>query len=328
MSFFSYAAHAAGIRLARATLSLAVDQSPLVSGLNQAQTRVQRFGQVAQSMSRIAAVAFSGPLFAVGVLAVKVSAEYEATMKHVQAVSSATITQYRELKTQTKDLAEVTKYTMREIGGAQVFLAMAGFEVNTILKTMAPILDLATASGLELARVADLLTNIMTAFHLSADDTVNIMDTLTVTFVNSNTSMEQLAEALKYVAPSVASLGHTVGDTAAALGVLGNQGIQASLAGTYLRAVFRELTRPTGQLKQTIESLGLSTRNLAGDIMNAAEMVEEFERKEASAADAAKGFGRKAEPAPPRSWPLARLRFAGWSRFRGSPSKRRARSRS
>ena len=294
MSLISaYAAHAAGFQLGRAVLRLGVDSTGLVTGLRTAENRVQKYGGIAATAGRAAGLALSAPLFAAGVLAAKVGAEYEHTMRRVEAVSGATGKQMDALKRQTVDLAETTRYTMRQVGDAQVFLAMAGLDVTTILKAMPSVLNLAAASGLELARVSDLLTNIMTAFQVSAEKSVEIMDTLTITFTGSNTSMEQLADALRYVAPSVASLGHTVSETAAALGILGNQGIQASLAGTYLRAVFRELARPTGHLKKTIEDLGLSTRNMAGEIVNAAEMVEEFERVGADAADAARGFGRR-----------------------------------
>ena len=293
MTISSYAAHAAGFQLGRAVLRLGVDSTGMSSGLRQAQGRFERFAVLSQAAGRTAGIALSAPLFAAGVLALKVSAEYEHTMKRVQAVSGASGKHLEALKKQTVDLAETTKFTMRQVGDAQVFLAMAGLQVNTILKAMPSVLNLAAASGLELARVADLLTNIMTAFQISADKTVEVMDVLTITFTGSNTSMTQLADALRYVSPSVASLGHTVSETAAAIGILGNQGIQASLAGTYMRAVFRELARPAGQLKKTIDQLGLSTRNMSGEIVTAAEMVEEFERVQASAADAARGFGRR-----------------------------------
>lgn len=274
----SYFGHAVGYRAGRAILTLGTDTTPFVRGLNKAEGHLMRFVSSGTAAARGVSLAFGVPLAAIGSLAVRVSAEYEQTMKHVLAVSNATSRQFKSLEKQTRDLAETTKFTMKQVGEGQVFLAMAGFDVQQILGSMPGIMNLATASGLELARVSDLLTNIMTAFSLETKQTNETMDTLTITFTNTNTSMEQLAEAMKYAAPSVAAFGHTVAETATALGILGNQGIQASLAGTYLRSMMRELGAPSDRIQSKLRELGVQLRDFRGDLMDAGEMVREFER--------------------------------------------------
>ena len=279
MAILASFGHAAGYRLGRAVLTLGTDTTQFTRGLQDAESKALRSSQRVAQMGKDMSLAIAVPFAGFSAAAIAMAADYEATMKHVKAVSSATAVQFEKLKQQTKDLAETTKFTMKQVGEGQTYLAMAGLQVKTILGSMPQVLDLATASGLELGRTADLLTNIMTAFSLEAKDTVSVMDTLTTTFTNSNTSMEQLAEAMKYVAPVAGALGHTVSETAAAIGVLGDKGIQASLAGTYLRAMFGELVGPSKKLQGRLTELGIGVRDLEGNLKSAAAVVREIEDK-------------------------------------------------
>ena len=278
---------AAKYRLGTAVLSLGVDNRRFDAQLMRAQGRVQRFAGAASQAGFAASQAVAAPILLIGAMAVRVAAEYDQTMQHVKAVSGSTATEFQALTAQTQALAETTRFTMKQVGDAQVFLAMAGMDTTKILRSMPEILNLATASGLQLARVSDLVTNIMTAFRVEADGLNRVMDVLSVTFTSSNVSMEQLAQSMKFVAPVASAMGHSIEETAASIGKLGDAGIQAGMAGTYLRSMLGELGRPSGRIQKQFDRLGISTRNLEGDIRSAVEYIEEYER---IGADATLGY--------------------------------------
>ena len=269
---------AAKYRLGTAVLSLGVDNRRFDAQMMRAQGRVQRFAGAASQAGFAASQAVAAPILLIGAMAVKVAAEYDQTMQHVKAVSGSTATEFQALTAQTQSLAETTRFTMKQVGDAQVFLAMAGMDTMKILRAMPEILNLATASGLQLARVSDLVTNIMTAFRVEAGGLNRVMDVLSVTFTSSNVSMEQLAQSMKFVAPVASAMGHSIEETAASIGKLGDAGIQAGMAGTYLRSMLGELGRPSGRIQKQFDRLGISTRNLEGDIRSAVEYIEEYER--------------------------------------------------
>ena len=278
MSFLSAAGKASAYRLGHAILTTGVDTSGLQKGLKDSESQIGRSALAITGIAGRMSMAVAAPMMGIAGAAIGVAAAYEATMRHVQAVSSANAAQMLALEAQTRRLAETTRFTMREVGEAQVFLAMAGMEVNTIIGSMDDVLNLATASGLGLARTADLMTNIMTAFKLEASESTETVDVLSTTFTNANVNMEQLAQSMKYAAPIAASLGHTVSETAAAIGVLGGQGIQGSQSGVYMRQIFAEFLRPSARLGKKLDELGFSTRNFRGELMSTAEIVYEFER--------------------------------------------------
>ena len=207
MSFAGALGRGMGYRLGHALLTTGVDTSGLERGLKNTESQIARASLGITNTARSMSAAVAAPMMAIAGGAVAVAAAYEATMRHVQAVSAANASQMIELEAQTRRLAETTRFTMKEVGDAQVFLAMAGLEVNTILGSMDDVLNLATASGLGLARTADLMTNIMTAFQLKAEESTETVDVLSMTFTNANVNMEQLAQSMKYAAPLAGSLG-------------------------------------------------------------------------------------------------------------------------
>ncbi|MGM0904270.1 MAG: phage tail tape measure protein [Bacillota bacterium] len=153
------------------------------------------------------------------------------------------------------------------------YLAMAGFEATEIVSAMPAVLDLAAAAQIDLGRSADIVSNIMTGFGLSAEDTGNAVDVLVKTMTTANTDLPMLGEAMKYVAPVAASLGLSIEETAAAVAKMSDAGIQGSQAGTALRAALLSLANPTGQTVKAMEELGIKITDANGSMKPLPELI-------------------------------------------------------
>lgn len=303
------------------TLRLAVDSARAKTGADQYNRAIKRgvidpskqadksVGRVDKSMnafSKTAARAAKsvGVLFAgfLGIAGVKaattVISKFEETMATVQGVTGATAREFRELEATAKGLGATTRFTATEAGEGLLFMARAGFEAVESMRALPSVLNLAIAGQLGLGEAADFASNILSQFNIQAAETNRIVDVLVKTANSSNTNVRQLAEAMKFAGPIAGALGKTVEDAAAAIGVLGNSGIQASQAGTNLRGVMLALAGPTGAAADAIQQLGLALdqvdpeknglitifRRLANTQLDAASATEIFGRRNAAAA--------------------------------------------
>jgi TP901 family phage tail tape measure protein len=217
--------------------------------------------------------ALAGGLVAFGASAVKEGAEFTKAMSNVGAVSGATAGEFDALTASAEELGRTTKFTAIEAAEGMSFLAMAGFEVNDIIGAMPGVLNLAAAGNLELGRASDIVSNVLTGFGADVEETGQFVDVLTKTFTSSNTSLEQLGQAMKFVAPVAADLGLSVEETAAAMGTMGDAGIQASMAGTSFRKILLGLAAPTGKAKDLIEELGIEVFDAEGNMLPFPEVI-------------------------------------------------------
>jgi TP901 family phage tail tape measure protein len=183
--------------------------------------------------------------------------EFSDAMLVVKAVTRATTEQFRQMRDVAKGLGATTRFTAGEAAEGMAFLARAGFEVNEVISAIPATLDLAAAAQLELGNAADIASNLMTSFGLSVADMPEIMDTLVFTANNANTTVQQLADGLKLFAPIASQLGVSLKDASAAMAILGDAGIQASLAGTGVRRVLTDLEAPTGMLAKALKALNI-----------------------------------------------------------------------
>ncbi|MDD4181915.1 MAG: phage tail tape measure protein, partial [Victivallaceae bacterium] len=239
--------------------------------------------------------------------AIGIMADFEATMSAVEAVTGATGESFDALSQQAQELGASTKFTASQAAEGMKFLGMAGLEVNEILSAMPSMLDLASAGSLDLGRAADIASNAMSQFGLEASEMTRVADTLAFTAASSNTNIEQLAEAFNYAGNVAASFGIDIETLSAAIGVLGDNGIQGSSAGTQLRQSIASLAAPTGSaatsLKEMADAAGLlpsafevgsqSFEDLIDNFAKARSAVGEFE----FASKAFDIFGNRAAPA-------------------------------
>ena len=187
---------------------------------------------------------------------------FEQTMSQVRGIVIDTTAPLKQQEANFKKLGEAakilgaqTKFSAQEAAEGQLFLARAGFSLKQIVDALPATLNLAAAASIDLGRAADIASNTLSQFGLAASETAAVGDILVGVANRSNTSVDQLAEALKLAGPLAAALGLDLAQTAAAAGVLGDSAIQASSAGTNLRGVFAALLNPTGQVRDTLTEI-------------------------------------------------------------------------
>lgn len=221
--------------------------------------------------------AYIGIRSAVGLLSngFDVFKEYESSMSRVKALSGATAEEFERLSKTAKMLGETTSFSAAQAADGMGFLAMAGFKTNDIVAAMPGLLSAAAAGQTELGQTADIVSNILSGFGLQANETARVADVLTQAFTSSNTDLAMLGETMKYVAPNARAAGLSLEETAAAAGILGNSGIQASMAGTSLRAAISRMSAPIGQAKDLMKALSINVVNTDGTLKGLAEIIDE-----------------------------------------------------
>src|SRR5690606_20599175 len=171
--------------------------------------------QVGKTMSATVTAPIDGLTGAV----IKIGMDIEASMSHLLAVTGATRSEMKKLEALARELGETTKFSATDAAEAMGFLGMAGYDVNQILESMPALLDLTAAGQLDLGRAADIATNIVSGFNMTAKDTGRVSDVLAKAAASANTSVEQLGAAMSYVAPVAAGAGISLEETAAAIGI-------------------------------------------------------------------------------------------------------------
>lgn len=201
-------------------------------------------------------------LLAAGGYAIKVGAEFEAGMSQVQAISGATAAEMEKLTEKAKEMGAKTKFSAAESAEAFNYMAMAGWKTEDMLGGIEGIMNLAAASGEDLATTSDIVTDALTAFGMSASDSGHFADVLAQASSNANTNVAMMGETFKYVGAVAGTFGYNVEDTALAIGLMANSGIKASQAGTTLRGALTRLVKPTDDMQQTMIDLGLAVEEV------------------------------------------------------------------
>ena len=228
------------------------------------------------------------PLLGVGIASTKVAMDFEAGMSEVLAISGATAEEFELLEDKAIEMGAKTKFSATESADAFKYMAMAGWGAEEMLSGIEGVMNLASASGEDLAMVSDIVTDSLTAFGLSADGTSKVLkdglivevsnttrfaDILAQASSKSNTNVALMGETFKYVAPVAGALGYSVEDTAVAIGLMANSGIKGSQAGTALRSVFTRLAKPTKQVQTAMNELDISLTNADGTMKPLNELL-------------------------------------------------------
>ena len=201
-----------------------------------------------------------------GAYSVKAGADFDAAMSEVEGISGASRKELEALRAKAKEMGATTKFSASQSAEALKYMGMAGWKSQEMLDGLPGIMNLAAASGEELGRTSDIVTDALTAFGLTAQDTSEFVDVLAATSTNSNTNVSMLGESFKYVAPVAGALGYKVQDVSVALGLMANQGIKGSQAGTALKTSLARLSSPTGKVKSEMEALGISITDSSGQM--------------------------------------------------------------
>ena len=230
----------------------------------------------------------TAPVIGLGVAAVKTAADFEKGMSNVQAVAGATAGEMDLLREKAKEMGAKTKFSASESADAFSYMAMAGWKTKEMLDGIEGIMYLAGATGEDLALTSDIVTDALTAFGLKASDTNRFVNVLAQTANASNTSVSLMGETFKYVAPVAGALGYSIEDASVAIGLMANSGIKASNAGTALRSILTNMSKPGKSAKEAMEKLGLSLTDASGNMKPLNTLMTEMRGKFAGLSEAQK----------------------------------------
>ncbi|MCY7572299.1 phage tail tape measure protein [Bacillus pumilus] len=211
--------------------------------------------------------------------AVKVAADFEKAMSRVGAVANASSVEMDRLTETARHLGATTQFTDGQVAEGMQYLAMAGYKTNNIIGAMPGLLATAAAGQTDLGVTSDIVSDILTEFHIAAEDTNRVADAMTYTFTNSNATLQQIGQTMKYAGPAAKTAGVSMEELAAATGIMANSGIKADMAGTALRSTLTRLASPPKQAGNAIHELGLSVTDSTGKMRPLADIIGQINEK-------------------------------------------------
>lgn len=209
----------------------------------------------------------------VGVAAVKTAADFDSAMSQVAAVSGATGKDFDALRNKAREMGAKTKFSATEAAEAMNYMAMAGWKTEDMLDGIEGVMNLAAASGEDLAATSDIVTDALTAFGLSAKDSGHFADILAAASSNANTNVSMMGETFKYCAPIAGALGFSAEDTAEAIGLMANAGIKSSQAGTALRTIMNNLAGDVKISGKAIGDVTIATTNADSSMRDLSDIL-------------------------------------------------------
>lgn len=245
------------------------------------QSGIDGIGSIAEKGLKATGAILAGTATAIGAIgaaSVKVGSDFEASMSKVAAISGATGDDLKALTDKAKEMGATTKFSASESADALQYMAMAGWKTDDMLNGLEGIMNLAAASGEDLATTSDIVTDALTAFGLSAEDSTHFADVLAQASSNANTNVGMMGETFKYVAPVAGALGYTAEDTALAIGLMANSGIKASQAGTSLRSIMSRMAKPTKEVQGAMDKLGVSLTDSNGNMKSLNEVMGDLRK--------------------------------------------------
>ena len=274
----------------------AASTSVALSKIDQAGKKMEAFGDSVTSAGQKimpASMAVAG----LGAAAVKTATDFDEGMSKVAAISGATGDDLDALRDKAREMGAKTKFSATEAAAAMEYMAMAGWKTEDMLGGIEGIMNLAAASGEDLATTSDIVTDALTAFGLTAQDSGHFADILAAASSNANTNVAMMGETFKYCAPIAGALGFSAEDTAEAIGLMANAGIKSTQAGTALRTIMNNLS---GEVKITGAALGevtIATTNADGSMRDLSDILSDCrgafsqlsESEQAAAAEALVG---------------------------------------
>lgn len=275
--------------------SLNLDTSGVGSAVSSAEAKMSSLGKGLAISGAAMTAAVTVPLKQAASAIYQSGSEFDAQMSKVFAIAGDSVTENTEameaLRTKALEMGSTTQFTASQAGEAMEYMAMAGWKTEEMLSAVEPLMNLAAAAGADLGTTSDIVTDAMTAFGLSATDTVQVVkdgmemnvnaveyfaDILAAASSNSNTNVTMLGESFKYAASLAGSLGYSANDVAIALGLMANTGIKSTMAGTSLSRVLQNMIKPSDETATAMEALGISMRDSKGQAKSLREIMLDF----------------------------------------------------
>ena len=236
--------------------------------------------------------------------ALKVGTSFESQMSTVEAISGAAEKQITQREEKAKEMGATTKFTATESGQAMEYMAMAGWKTKDMLNGIGGIMDLAAASGEDLAGTSDIVTDALSAFKMEAKESAHFSDVLAAASSNSNTNVGILGESFKEVAPVAGSMKYSIEDVSLTLGLMANQSVKGSKAGTSLKTAIANMAAPTQKMQKAMKKYNISlkdsdgkTKSLRSVIDDVRDSIGGLSSKTERAAAISTIFGKEAMPA-------------------------------
>ena len=252
-----------------------IDNSGFSAGINTMKTVASKgSAAIASSLAVISAGIVAG-----GTAAVNVGSSFESAMDKVAAISGATGDSLVLLSDKAKQMGATTKFSASESAEALQYMAMAGWDTQSMLEGIDGIMSLAAADGLDLATTSDIVTDALTAFGLQASDSTHFADVLAKASSSANTNVSMLGESFKYVAPLAGTMGYSVEDVSVALGLMANASVKGSMAGTSLKTALANLSAPTKNMSDVMETYGISMTDAEGNSLSLIDVIKELREK-------------------------------------------------
>ena len=295
--------------VASLVVNLTASTSQLEKGFLQATRLTDRFVKSTKSVTRQldeiarygrnAGLALTAMSLSVRKL-VKASADHEESMLRVKAVARATVQEYHTLSAAALQTSTTTRHSLSSIGEGMKFLAMAGFQAKEIAEMIPVVTRMATAGAVDMVTAADITTNILFGYGMAVEDLSRATDVLVAAFTGANVTLQLLGETFKHVGPVAKSAGMEFEEIVAAAALLGNAGIQGSIAGTSLKSAISRLISPSNTAARILKRLGVETTTSEGKLRDLADIIDDLSKAGATTADVLRIFGLRAGPSMAR----------------------------
>ena len=239
--------------------------------LSQISQRYQTGKALAGSIGRKSAAALAtttGALYAEGrLIAPGISFDRQMSSSRAILGLDKEDKKLQAMRRQARDIGATTAFSPTDVARTQTTLARSGLDANAILAATGTTVNLSLAGEVDIAEAADIITNMQSAFHIPIGEIGRVADVMTKGFTSANSNLVELGEAMKYVAPIARAAGASIEDTTAMLGVLAENGIKGSMAGTGISAVFTRLQAPVGEAFDALNELNVVTRDKKGNFL-------------------------------------------------------------
>nr|DAS80708.1 MAG TPA: minor tail protein [Caudoviricetes sp.] len=220
----------------------------------------------------------TAPITLAGGKIIKTAMNFESAMSEVKAISGASGKEFDALKKKAREMGATTQFSASQSAEALKYMAMAGWSTDKMIAALPGVMNLAAASGESLGTVSDIVTDSMTAFGLKASEAGRFSDVLAQASSKSNTKVSLMGETFKYVAPVAGALKYSIEDTAIAVGLMANSGIKGSQAGTALRGAMSNMVKPTKEMQNAMNKLGISVTDSQGKMKPFKTVMDDMRR--------------------------------------------------
>ncbi len=235
--------------------------------------QIQNAGKTIANTGAALTKSITVPIAGIATAAVKTAADFESAMSEVGAISGASAEDMAALTAKAKEMGATTAFSASESAEAMKYMAMAGWKTADMTEGIAGIMNLAAASGEDLAITSDIVTDGLTAFGMAAKESGRFADVMAATSSNANTNVALMGETFKYCASTAGAMGYSIEDISVAIGIMGNAGIKGSMAGTTLKNTIANLAKPTEAQEKLMQKLGISLTDNNGNMKSFAEVM-------------------------------------------------------